>query len=107
MNLPPQLRRPRPTSRLALAVATFAAAGTFAAAVAVAGFPAAPAADAAASMPTTSEVLVDPATGERVVVDTVYIVTPAPVAAAPQQPFGGDEHEGGEHEGGEHEGGDD
>jgi hypothetical protein len=101
MELSPPPRRTRPTSRLALAVAALAAAGTFAAAVAVTGLPAAPAADAASSAATTSQVLQDPATGERVVVDTVYIVTPAPAAALPQQPPGGGEPEGDGHEGGD------
>jgi hypothetical protein len=93
--------RANATTRIALAMATLAAAGTFAAAVAVAGLPAASAADAAASGPTTSQVLVDPATGERVVVDTVYIVTAAPAAVTPLQPARDGEHEGGEHEGGD------
>jgi len=101
MELSPPPRRTRPSSRLALTVATLAAAGTFAAAVAVAGLPAAPAADAASSAATTSQVLRDPTTGERVVVETVYIVTPAPAAAPLQQPAGGGEPESDEHEGGD------
>jgi len=110
MTLPPTPRRSTRASRLGLAVAALAAAGTFAAAVAIAGFPAAPAANASASTPTSTEVTVDPTTGQRVVVETVYVVTPAaPPAVAPAGRHQGDEHEGDdEHKGDdEHEGGDD
>lgn len=113
MTLSQTPRRSTRTSRLGLAVAALAAAGTFAAAIAVTGFPAALVANASASVPTSTEVLADPTTGERVVVDTVYIVTPAPaLAVAPAERHeGDDEHDSdGEHEGGEGhetEGGDD
>ncbi len=110
MTLSPTPRRSPRASRLGLAVAALAAAGTFAAAIAVAGLPAASVANASGSAPTSTEVVTDPTTGERVVIDTVYIVTPAPApaAAAPQERRGDDEHENGEaHEGHETEGGDD
>jgi hypothetical protein len=113
MNPSPTPRRTTRASRRGLALGALAAAGTFVAAVAVAGLPAAPIADASASAPTTTQVVTDPTAGARIVLDTVYIVTPAPVAvpaAAPaERPTGGEEHEGDEgHEGGEeHEGGDD
>ena len=107
MSLSPSPRRNTRPSRLGLTLAALAAAGTFAAAIAVAGLPAAPVADASASAPITTQVVTDPTTGERVVLDTVYIVTPAPAAvpaAAPAQRHAeGEEREGGE----EHEGGDD
>jgi hypothetical protein len=111
MTLSPTPRGSPRVSRLGLALATLAASGTFAAAVAIAGLPAAPVADASVSAPATAQVVTDPATGERVIVDTVYIVTPppaadaAPVAAPTDRHEGDDEHEGGEDH--ESEGGDD
>ncbi len=111
MEPTPGPRRPTAASRLGLAVATLAAAGTFAAALLVAGLPTAPVTDAAAAAP-TSAVTTDPSTGERVVVDTVYVLTPAPAAqptsTGRQDGEHEDEHEGGEsHEGHEDNGGDD
>jgi hypothetical protein len=105
---PPALRRTSRTSRLALAVAALAAAGTFVAAVVLTGPLAPPAVDASVGTATTSQVVENPTTGERVVIDTVYVVTPAPVAtpeaAAPAPPaVRGDEGEGDEG----NEGGDD
>jgi len=98
-------------------VASLAAAGTFAAAVALAGLPATPVVDASGAAPVTTPIVADPMTGERVVLDTVYIVTPAPVSApaaaapeaAPAERDDGDgEHEWDDHDGGEdHDGGDD
>ena len=111
MSLSPTPRRTPRTSRLGLAVATLIAAGTFAAAVAVAGLPVAPTADASVSAPAATQVVVDRATGERVVLDTVYVVTPAPAAAAapvapPAERHEGDDGHEGDHEN-ESEGGDD
>ena len=111
MSLSPSPRRNTRPSRLGLALAALAAAGTFA--IAVAGLPAAPIADASASAPATTQVVTDPTTGERVVVDTVYIVTPAPAAvpaaapaAEPAQNREGDDWREGD-DGHESEGGDD
>lgn len=108
MSISPTPRRSPRASRLGLAVASLAAAGTFAAAIAVAGLPAALVANAAGSAPPSTEVVTDPTTGERFVVDTVYVVTPAPAAAPAWQGDSDDEHENGEErEGHEPEGGDD
>ena len=107
MSLSPTPRRSPRASRLGLAVAALAATGTFAAAVAIAGIPAAPVADASASAPTITQLAADPTTGERVVLETVYIVTPAlPAAAVPQQPRQGNDELDGDREH-ESEGGDD
>jgi len=113
MTLSPTPRRSPRVSRLGVALAALAASGTFAAAVAIAGLPSAPVADASVTAPAPTQVVTDPTTGERVIVDTVYIVTPppaadaAPVAAPPEHEGAeqeGAEHEGAEHEGAEHEG---
>ncbi len=107
MSLSPTPRRNTRTSRLGLTVAALAAAGTFAAAVAVAGLPAAPVADASTSAATTTQVVSDPTTGQRVVLETVYVVAPDPLAAAaPQQPRQGNDGLDGDREH-ESEGGDD
>ncbi|MDA8236565.1 MAG: hypothetical protein M0T75_01565 [Chloroflexi bacterium] len=86
MELQPT-RRPAPrASRPGLLAAALAAAGTLVAAIAVAGLPASPAASAIALGATA-----DPAPAGRIVVDTVYVVTPerAAVPAAVSVPLAG------------------
>ena len=108
MRHTPPPRRTTTPSRAALAVASLAAAATFAVAVAIAGPWSAPIADAAVAFD-PAQATVDAAAGERVVVDTIYVVTPDPASLAAPQARGVDgEHEDdGEHDDDEHEGGDD
>ena len=106
MRYSPPRRRTTTPSRPALAVASLAAAATFAVAAAIAGPWSAPVADAAVAFD-PAQATVDSAAGERVIVDTVYVVTPEPALAAAPAPREGGEREDDEHEGGEREGGDD
>jgi len=79
----PGVRRPASVSRLGLAVASLATAGTFVVAlIGLGGPPAAPATLASTDTSTTD------AAGQQVVVKTIYVQLPAstaaPVAAAPK-----------------------
>jgi hypothetical protein len=99
MRYSPASRRTTTPSRAALAVASLAAGATFAVSVAIAGPWSAPIADAAVAFEPVP-VVVDTSTGERVVVDTVYVTAPDPAAlVAPASGEGEREHGDDEHEG--------
>jgi hypothetical protein len=112
MQSTPKPRRTTGPSRTALAVATLAAAAALAIPVAITGVGFARGADAAsaasaASAAQPAPIAVDPATGEQVVVDTIYVVTADPALLAGASSAGVVEAENDDHGQHEHEAGDD